>query len=295
MLKLARPLPPLARLPREMRDTLFLLAVIAWVLLLQLPYLPGWSSALGLALLLGRGWLALQQRALPHPVWRGALLLLILVATWLQYGTLLGQQAGVTLVLLLLALKTLELRAQRDALVVFFLGFFTLLSQFFHSQSLLTALAMLIALWGLLTALVNAQLPVGQPPLALAARIAARLMLLGTPLMLLLFLFFPRLGPLWNLPADALGARSGLSERMQVGQIARLARSKTEIPSRSLGIRSEVNCTRENSRPKLRASACASVVLPTPGMSSISRWPPASRQVTQSLTCKDLPAITVLS
>ncbi len=223
MLKLARPLPPLARLPREMRDTLFLLAVIAWVLLLQLPYLPGWSSALGLALLLGRGWLALQQRALPHPVWRGALLLLILVATWLQYGTLLGQQAGVTLVLLLLALKTLELRARRDALVVFFLGFFTLLSQFFHSQSLLTALAMLIALWGLLTALVNAQLPVGQPPLALAARIAARLMLLGTPLMLLLFLFFPRLGPLWNLPADALGARSGLSERMQVGQIARLA------------------------------------------------------------------------
>lgn len=223
MLKLARPLPPLARLPREMRDTLFLLAVIAWVLLLQLPYLPGWSSALGLALLLGRGWLALQQRALPHPVWRGALLLLILVATWLHYGTLLGQQAGVTLVLLLLALKTLELRAQRDALVVFFLGFFTLLSQFFHSQSLLTALAMLLALWGLLTALVNAQLPVGQPPLALAARIAARLMLLGTPLMLLLFLFFPRLGPLWNLPADALGARSGLSERMQVGQIARLA------------------------------------------------------------------------
>ena len=213
----------LARLPRETRDTLFLLAVIAWVMLLQAPYQPVWASALGLALLLGRGWLALRQRALPHAGWRGALLLLVLVAAWLQYRTLLGQQAGVTLVLLLLALKTLELRARRDALVVFFLGFFTLLSQFFHSQSLLTALAMLIALWGLLTALVNAQLPLGRPPLALAARIAGKLMLLGAPLMLLLFLFFPRLGPLWSLPADALGGRSGLSERMQVGQIARLA------------------------------------------------------------------------
>ena len=213
----------LARLPRETRDTLFLLAVIAWVMLLQAPYQPVWASALGLALLLGRGWLALRQRALPHPVWRGALLLLVLVAAWLQYRTLLGQQAGVTLVLLLLALKTLELRARRDARVVFFLGFFTLLSQFFHSQSLLTALAMLIALWGLLTALVNAQLPLGRPPLALAARIAGKLMLLGAPLMLLLFLFFPRLGPLWSLPADALGGRRGQSERMPVGQIARLA------------------------------------------------------------------------
>lgn len=223
MLKLARPLAPLAQLPRDTRDTLFLLAVVAWVLLLQAPYLPGWSSALGLALLLVRGWLALRQRALPHPGWRSALLLLIVVATWLHYRTLLGQQAGVTLIVLLLALKTLELRAQRDALVVFFLGFFTLLSQFFHSQSLLTALAMLLALWGLLTALVNAQLPVGRPPLVLAARIAGQMMLLGAPLMLLLFLFFPRLGPLWSLPTDALGGRSGLSERMQVGQIARLA------------------------------------------------------------------------
>jgi len=157
----------LAQLPRETRDTMFLLAVVAWVLLLQMPYLPGWSSALSWMLLLGRGWLALSRRALPHPGWRGALLLLVVTATWLQYRTLLGQQAGVTLVVLLLALKTLELRAERDALVVFFLGFFTLLSQFFHSQSLLTALAMLLALWGLLTALVNAQLPVGRPPLAL--------------------------------------------------------------------------------------------------------------------------------
>jgi transglutaminase-like putative cysteine protease len=49
------------------------------------------------------------------------------------------------------------------------------------------------------------------------------MMLLGTPLMLLLFLLFPRLAPLWGLPADALGGRSGLSERMQVGQVARLA------------------------------------------------------------------------
>ena len=49
--------------------------------------------------------------------------------------------------------------------VVFFLGFFTMLTNFFFSQSLLTAAAMLVALLGLLTALVNAHMPVGRPPL----------------------------------------------------------------------------------------------------------------------------------
>ena len=36
-------------------------------------------------------------------------------------------------------------------------------------------------------------------------------------------------------------------------------------------------------------------VLPTPGTSSINRWPPASRQATQSCTWLGLPTSTVLS
>ena len=38
-------------------------------------------------------------------------------------------------------------------------------------------------------------------------RLAVTLQLQALPLMLLLFVFFPRLGPLWSLPADALGGR----------------------------------------------------------------------------------------
>ena len=44
-----------------------------------------------------------------------------------------------------------------------------------------------------------------------------------------------------------------------------------EMPSTSLGSMSLVNCTRRNSQSMVRASACASVVLPTPGTPSISR------------------------
>jgi transglutaminase-like putative cysteine protease len=129
----------------------------------------------------------------------------------------------VTLVVVLLTLKTLELRARRDAFVVFFLSFFLMLTQFFYSQSLLTAAAMLLALWGLLTALVNAHMPVGKPPLWQAGRIAGQMTLLGAPIMLVLFMLFPRLAPLWGLPGDAMTGRSGLSASMAVGNIASLA------------------------------------------------------------------------
>ena len=124
---------------------------------------------------------------------------------------------------MLLALKTLELRARRDAFVIFFLGFFAMLTNFFSSQSLLTAVAMLVALLGLLTALVNAHMPVGRPPLAQAARTAGWMALLGAQIMLALFMLFPRMAPLWGTPNDEMTGRSGLSNTMRVGSIASLA------------------------------------------------------------------------
>jgi transglutaminase-like putative cysteine protease len=208
--------------PRDTRDTLFLLAVIGWIALLQIPHVPGWCSALVAGVLGWRTAITLRGQPLPAWPWRLGLLLLTLAATWFSHRTLLGRDAGVTLIVVLLALKTLELRARRDAFVVFFLGFFTLLTHFFFSQSLLTAAGILIALLGLLTALVNAHMPVGRPPLAHAARIAAGMAALGAPVMLVLFLLFPRMAPLWGLPSDANSGRSGLSNSMQVGQIAQL-------------------------------------------------------------------------
>ena len=213
----------LKALPREARDTLFLLAVIAWVLLPQVNALPWWCSALAAAMLLWRGKLALGNQSLPGRWWLLVLLGIAVGATLLTYRTLLGRDAGVALIVILLALKTLELRARRDAFVVFFLSFFTMLTNFFYSQSLLTAFSMLLGLLGLLTALVNAHMPVGKPPLLQAAKTAGWMALLGAPMMVVLFMLFPRLAPLWGLPSDAMMGRSGLSATMQVGTIASLA------------------------------------------------------------------------
>jgi transglutaminase-like putative cysteine protease len=209
-------------LPRDSRDTLFLLLVVGWIVLPQITNLPVWCSVLTACVLLWRGWLAVTAKPLPGKWWVLGLLLLSLGATLATHRTVLGRDAGVTLVVVLLALKTLELRARRDIFVIFFLGFFTMLTNFFFSQSLLTAAAMLVALLGLLTALVNAHMPVGKPPLLQAARTAGWMALLGAPIMAVLFVLFPRFSPLWGIPNDAMSGRSGLSANMQVGSIASL-------------------------------------------------------------------------
>ncbi len=220
-------LPRISALPREGRDTLFLLLVVAWVVLPQVGNLPLWCSLLAAGVLLWRGWLAWTSQPLPGKWLLLGMLVITVGATLLTHRTLLGRDAGVTMIVVLVALKTMELRARRDAFVIFFLSFFTMLTNFFFSQSLLTAAMMLVALLGLLTALVNAHMPVGKPPLLQAAKTAGGMALLGAPIMAVLFVLFPRVAPLWGIPGDAMSGRSGLSASMQVGTIASLALDDT--------------------------------------------------------------------
>jgi Domain of unknown function (DUF3488). len=217
-----RSLPWLGALPRESRDTLFLLAVIGWIVLMQSAHMPWSTTVFGLMVLGWRAWLTLKQKPLPSRWISAGLLLLSLALTAAQFRSLLGRDAGSALILLLLTLKTLELRARRDAFVIFFLGFFALLSHFLFSQSLLTALGIFVGVLALLAALVNAHTPAGYPPLRQSLFIALRMALLGAPIMFALFMLFPRFAPLWGFPAHE-SAKTGLSDKMTVGTIAELA------------------------------------------------------------------------
>jgi transglutaminase-like putative cysteine protease len=209
-------------LPREARDTLFLLFVIAWTILPHVSHLPLWCSLLTLVVLLWRAELAIGNKPLPGRWVLIAVLLIAIALNLWSYRTLFGKEAGVTMAVVLMAMKTLELRAKRDAFVVFFLGFFLILTHFLYSQSLPVAAAMLVSVWGLLTALVLAHMPVGQPSLRQAAALSARTALLGAPIMALMFVLFPRIGPLWGLPQDGQ-TKTGLSNTMRMGSVADVA------------------------------------------------------------------------
>ncbi|MES2957311.1 MAG: DUF3488 and transglutaminase-like domain-containing protein [Pseudomonadota bacterium] len=214
--------PGWSHLPRDARDVLFLLAVIGWTLAPHFSHLPWWCPLLTVLVILWRARLAVANAALPGRWPLIGVLVLAMALTWWSHRTLLGKDAGITMLVVLMVLKTLELRAHRDALVVFFLGFFIVLTNFLYSQSLAVAATMLVSVWGLLTALVLAHMPVGRPPLARAGAVAAKAALLGAPIMVVLFMLFPRMAPLWAVPQDTL-AKTGISGSLRMGGIAELA------------------------------------------------------------------------
>lgn len=214
--------PGWSHLPRETRDVLFLLAVIAWTVAPHAAHLPAWCLGLAAAVIGARAVVAVANAPLPGRITLFAVLALAIGLTLWSHRTVLGKDAGVTLLVVLMALKTLELRARRDALVVFFLGFFIVLTNFLYTQSVAVAAAMVVSVWGLLTALVLAHMPVGRPPIARAGRVAAQAALYGAPIMLVLFMLFPRVAPLWAVPQETL-AKSGLSGSLRLGGVAELA------------------------------------------------------------------------
>jgi transglutaminase-like putative cysteine protease len=127
---------------------------------------------------------------------------------------------------LLVAFKMLEMHARRDLFVVVFLCFFLVLTNFFYSQSMATAVLMLVSIAALLSTQLSFQLTGAVPPLRIRLLMGVKILALAAPLAFLLFVLFPRVeGPLWGLPDDAHGGTTGLSESMAPGQMSNLAQS----------------------------------------------------------------------
>lgn len=218
--------PQMSSAARERRDVLVLLAAVAVVAILHLEELPGWAIGVLCALWGWRVWLTVAQKPLPSRGWIWPLVIAAGVAVWAQHGTIFGRDAGVLMLLLLMALKLLEMRAKRDVFVVIFLCFFILLTLFLFSQALGTALITLAAVLLLFFVLTSVNLIDTDMHARTKVKLVGLIMLKAVPLTIVLFLLFPRLsGPLWGLPGGGDSTRTGLSNSMAPGSVGRLLES----------------------------------------------------------------------
>lgn len=193
-------------------------------------HLPEWCSWFAGLLFAWRAYLAWRELYGPVKLpsrWLLVFLMgLAIAGTLWTHRTLFGRDAGVTFVTLLLALKLLETRTKRDAVAAVFLSYFLILTNFFYSQTIGVAALMMVSLVMITSALIAANRDAAPLPLLAQTRLAGVIILQAFPMMLLLFLLFPRVnGPLWGLPADATAAVSGLSDSMSPGQITSLSLS----------------------------------------------------------------------
>ncbi len=203
-----------------------LLAALALALGPHALRLPWWITAFAVALGLWRLYLARGARRLPSRWVLMALTVAGIGAVILGYGTVFGRSGGVALLIVLMGLKLLETRSRRDAVLLAQLGYFVVITQFLWDQTIPVALYQVLPLTALTATLVALSREGTIPTPAQALGTAGALLAQSLPVMLILFVFFPRLpSPLWAIPQDSASAVSGLSDTMSPGDLSRLSLS----------------------------------------------------------------------
>jgi protein-glutamine gamma-glutamyltransferase len=202
------------------------LASVAFVMAPHAARVPAWTAFFCAAILLLRFYLAWRHRALP-PRWiLFALAIAAIAGVVFSYRTVFGRDSGVVLLLAMAALKLLEMRRPRDVNVVMVLCYFLAITNFFYTQTIPTALYSIASVWLITATLVGLQHATASGRLGQIAGTSATLLVQSFPVMLLLFLLFPRVqGPLCGLPQIQHSARTGLSETMSPGTLSQLSLS----------------------------------------------------------------------
>ena len=199
------------------------------VLVTGLPhflFVPPWIPGIVLCI---AGWRILTAiRSWPLPgIWlRLPLTVLGFTGVLASYRQISGLDAGSALLLVMAAMKLLETRGPRDRAVMVFICYFLLFATFLRGQAIWSAGYLVIGVLVTTAALYQASRSGKVVSTRMALRMSMLIVLQAVPLMLVLFILFPRIpGPFWSLPPAGGKAVTGLANQMTPGDITRLARS----------------------------------------------------------------------
>ena len=148
----------------------------------------------------------------------------------LTYGTALGIEPGLNIILLLVALKLIETNTVRDFQVVALLGCFLALCDLFFTQAFVIWLYVAAVVALLLAALVHFHRGQSAGRFRGSARLGAVLLAQALPIVALLFVFFPRSQQQFAMQfSQPLTGSGGMSDRLSPGSIATLALGKATV------------------------------------------------------------------
>lgn len=210
----------------SLRSTVWLTLAMMMVAAPHAQRVPPWLSLLAAALCIWRVHLARMRFELPA---RWVMIFIVAgaaAAILLHYRTLFGRDAGVALLVVMVSLKLMETRTRRDGMVLAFIGYFLVITNFFYTQSIPTALYLLACVWLITAVMIGLQYAQEPTDYRVPLRTSALMLAQAAPLMVVFFLFFPRVqGPLWGMPSDAFAGITGLSDSMTPGSMNKLVLS----------------------------------------------------------------------
>lgn len=157
-----------------------------------------------------------------------------LISIYLSYKSLIGIEAGVALLCTFLFAKALESHTQRDLIILFNFALFVSASSFLYSQSMWMSVLVILCLISCFIGLYRIQKSAFADYTSRHSssqnakhdlKNVGKFIAYALPFFLLLFLFFPRLPPLWHVPIPDAKGVTGMSDTMSPGDIAELSQS----------------------------------------------------------------------
>ena len=196
------PRPRDTRIPR--RPFLWLATALLFTVPPMVGALAPWVPALFITTLAAKFWMEPRGIRLRSAVLKVMLAVATLGAIAVSYGSLRGIEPGVSLLVVLMSLKVLEAHTAREFQVMVLVAWVLCLCGFIMSQDLANALALLTAFALISVALIQFHRGSARGALWPPLRIAGKLFAQALPLIVLLFLFFPRVSTGFRFPADGL-------------------------------------------------------------------------------------------
>ncbi|MBU2955669.1 DUF3488 and DUF4129 domain-containing transglutaminase family protein [Marinobacter sp. F3R08] len=207
------------------RALLWLICSFALLLTPQWDRLPLWLIAV-CALLASWRWLAQYGKVrLPGRILKTGVMVSLIGVYLATFQGGFSVDTAASFFVVAVGLKWLETRSVRDFYVLFFILVYLATVNFLFHQEILWALVNFTGVAFLLVGLqvLNApDLPGGMTPIW---RRLGAMFLKTIPIVVLLFVFFPRMSPLWSVPLVTGEARTGISDTMKPGDISNLAQS----------------------------------------------------------------------
>ncbi|UJF21089.1 transglutaminase family protein [Shewanella sp. OMA3-2] len=205
------------------RNTLFwLLITNVAVLTPQFAHATAWTTAICAICFVWRMGIYYGKVAAPPKILVNGLAIAAAVTLGLVSSQIGLLNALINLLLLGYALKYIEMRELRDVKTVVLVGYFIIALTLLDQQAIINTLHLT------LIAIINTSVLVSvyqdkRKPFA-NLHFSVKIILQSMPLAIVLFVVFPRLGPLWLVPSMK-AAKTGLSDEMSFGDISKLTRS----------------------------------------------------------------------
>lgn len=204
----------------------WILASVVMVVVPHLARMPVWLIILCFGCIACR--ILIHQGRIPYPGARlkGLLVVTVVMSVLLQFGRdVFSTEATVGILIVGIALKLLEMHSRRDVLLVIYLCYFAGVAEFIYSQTIPVACYMLLATAVITSALISLNQHTDHQHPWRTFRLSSLLLLQSAPLMMALFVLFPRMSPLWSVPVQSSSGITGLSDTMSPGDIGNLTRS----------------------------------------------------------------------